>query len=183
MKSLLPTLSIIFIFILHPFIFQSENVVRYSYYYYIFTFLFTIIVSLLYGIEMLTIKWNCEKKINTVVLHGYLEIMTVDFNSAPVNFQTAIKMAEKRGNGWRIPTKYELELLYKNKDLIGGLNHQLYFFDICHTIGGTIDFQNGTSVHGALSNSFGWIRFVRYVDKDISYYESAEEVGKLTRHI
>jgi hypothetical protein len=132
---------------------------------------------------MLKIKWNCEKKINTVVLHGYLEIMTVDFNLAPVNFQTAKKMVEKRGNGWRIPTKYELELLYKNKDLIGGLNHQLYFFNIYHTIGGTIDFQNGTSVHGALNSSFGWIRFVRYVDKDISYYESLEEVGKLTRHI
>lgn len=181
MKKLLTFLFLIFFCI--PFIFQRENVVRYSYYFFIFTLLISFAVSFLYLMGFLKIKWMNEKKINTVVLYGYLEIMTVEYNLAPVNFETAKKMADKRGNGWRIPTKYELELIYKNKDLIGGLNQQLYFFNIYHKVGGTIDFQNGTSVNGALSSSFGWIRFVRYVDKDIFYNESAEEVGKLIRYI
>jgi hypothetical protein len=42
-------------------------------------------------------------------------------NSGPMNFDDAVKTCESLGNGWRLPTKDELNTLYNNYQQIHGL--------------------------------------------------------------
>ena len=55
---------------------------------------------------------------------GNLEIMTTDLGR--MDWQKAMDACEALGNGWRLPNKEELNMLYQNKDNIGGFaNHPL----------------------------------------------------------
>ena len=47
-----------------------------------------------------------------------LEVMTKDLGK--MNWENAKKSCADLGNGWRLPTKDELNLMYLNKDKIGG---------------------------------------------------------------
>ena len=42
-----------------------------------------------------------------------------------MTWEDAKKACAALGDGWRLPTKDELNILYENKDKIGGLIHQL----------------------------------------------------------
>ena len=44
-----------------------------------------------------------------------------------MNWTDAKKACAALGNGWRLPTKYELEILNKNKDKIGGFTNGVYW--------------------------------------------------------
>lgn len=44
-----------------------------------------------------------------------------------MNWTDAKKACSALGNGWRLPTKYELEILNKNKDKIGGFTNGFYW--------------------------------------------------------
>ncbi len=57
---------------------------------------------------------------------GNLEIAPNDFPS-DMNWQDAKNACEKLGNGWRLPSKDELNILYKNKDKIGGFANTTYW--------------------------------------------------------
>ncbi len=57
---------------------------------------------------------------------GNLEIAPNDFPS-DMNWQDAKNACEKLGNGWRLPSKDELNILYKNKDKIGGFANTIYW--------------------------------------------------------
>lgn len=50
---------------------------------------------------------------------GKLEIAQFDFNKV-MNYKDARSACEQLGNGWRLPTQDELNLMYKNKNIIGG---------------------------------------------------------------
>lgn len=56
---------------------------------------------------------------------GKLEVMKKDL--AVMNWHDANKACEALGKGWRLPTKEELELLYKNKNKIGGFVSDYYW--------------------------------------------------------
>ena len=49
---------------------------------------------------------------------GNLEVMTEDLGQ--MNWDEAKKACKNLGDGWRLPTKDELNLLYENKEKIGG---------------------------------------------------------------
>ena len=54
------------------------------------------------------------------IIIGSLEVAENDFPKK-MNWFVAVKACTDLGNGWRLPTKDELNLIYLNKDKIGGL--------------------------------------------------------------
>ena len=55
-----------------------------------------------------------------------LEIAQNDFPE-PMNWYDAKKACDDLGKGWRLPTKDELNIIYKNKDKIGGFTNDGYW--------------------------------------------------------
>lgn len=58
-------------------------------------------------------------------LHG-LEAQATDEDSA-LDWQVAINAAQSYGYGWRLPTKEELDLLYQQKEIVGGFTDDFYW--------------------------------------------------------
>jgi len=56
---------------------------------------------------------------------GKLEVMNQDLGR--MNWYDAFKACENLGNGWRFPTKYELNLLYQKKNEISGFANNYYW--------------------------------------------------------
>jgi hypothetical protein len=54
------------------------------------------------------------------VILGDLKIMKYDLTSDPLTWQQANYLIEQIGNGWRLPKKDELSLIYQNKTKIKG---------------------------------------------------------------
>ena len=61
----------------------------------------------------------------SIVKIGYLEVMTEDF--CKMSWDDAKKACTDFGDGWRLPTKDELNVLYENKDKIGGFEIEVYW--------------------------------------------------------
>ena len=56
---------------------------------------------------------------------GNLEVMTKDLGN--MNWYDAVKACDDLGSGWRLPTLKELNLLYENKEMIGGFTSNWYW--------------------------------------------------------
>ena len=65
-----------------------------------------------------------ERKVSTIKI-GNLEVMTEDLGE--MNWDDAKKACKNLGDGWRLPTKDELNLLYENKEKIGGFAINYYW--------------------------------------------------------
>jgi hypothetical protein len=57
---------------------------------------------------------------------GSIEVAQNDFPKFMI-LDDAVKACTDLGNGWRLPTKYELNLMYLNKDKIGGFANNYYW--------------------------------------------------------
>jgi hypothetical protein len=57
---------------------------------------------------------------------GRLEVAQYDFPEY-MTWSQAVKSCKALESGWRLPTKSELNLLYKNKDKIGGFGPEVYW--------------------------------------------------------
>ena len=57
---------------------------------------------------------------------GSLEVAENDFPKS-MNWNEAVKACTDLGNGWKLPTKYELNLMYLNKDKIGDVANKGYW--------------------------------------------------------
>lgn len=62
-----------------------------------------------------------EKQANSTVKIGGLEVMTKDLGL--MNWESAKRACADWGDGWRLPTKDELNIIYENKDKIGGFRY------------------------------------------------------------
>ncbi len=69
--------------------------------------------------------------IRSTIRIGELEIMTKDLGY--LSFNEAYKICQDLGNGWRLPTKEELNLLYENKGMISGFKSHYSAFYISST--------------------------------------------------
>ncbi len=67
---------------------------------------------------------NSSSSYSTVKI-GNLEVMTKDLGE--MNWDEAMKACAALGDGWRLPTKEELNVLYQNKDKIGGFDNNYYW--------------------------------------------------------
>ena len=87
-------------------------------------------------------------KLSTIKI-GDLEVMTEDLGQ--MEWDKAKKACADLGNGWRLPTKYELNILYQNKDKIGGFANFFYWSSPEH---GT-NIVGGTDKYRAWGQGFG----------------------------
>ena len=99
------------------------------------------------------------REVSTVKI-GNLEVMTEDLT--PTNWDVAMNVCKNLEDGWRLPTKDELNVLYENKDKIGGFADYLYWSS---TEGGDYDvwLQDFTSggQYGGYKLDGGNVRAVR----------------------
>ena len=67
-----------------------------------------------------------EKKAPVAILYkSHFEVYPTDLGE--MNYEEAIKACAKLGKGWRLPTRLELLLMYKNKEGIGGFASNYYW--------------------------------------------------------
>ena len=79
------------------------------------------------GFIIEALKKNILKEtIGSPIKIGNLEISEKDFPKE-MNWDDAIKACQSLGNGWRLPNKDELNLLYQNKYKIGGFANDEYW--------------------------------------------------------
>jgi hypothetical protein len=64
------------------------------------------------------------RSISTITINN-LEVLSVDL--ATLEWDEAIKACEALGDGWRLPTVDELNMLFLNKDKIGGFVNSFYW--------------------------------------------------------
>ena len=103
---------------------------------------------------------DLETKIYPSIKIRELEIMTEDLGR--MNWGDAKKSCADLGEGWRLPTKKELEVLFENKNKIGGFTNASYWSS---SESGTVfawiqDFNNGSQGH-RYETSRNYIRAVR----------------------
>jgi len=82
----------------------------------------------------------------TYNLNG-LEIAQFDFLD-PMTYDEAVRACSKLGDGWRLPTKEEMEEIYKNKDMLGGFISLIYVSD-------NTEFSIDNNVYYWSSSSYG----------------------------
>ena len=67
-----------------------------------------------------------DKIIGEPIRIGRIEVAQYDFPKA-MKWDIAREVCQKLGSGWRLPTKAELNLIYKNKYKIGGFINDYYW--------------------------------------------------------
>lgn len=100
------------------------------------------------------------RDISTIKIDS-LEVMTEDLGI--MTWDEAVKACEDAGDGWRLPTKGELNFLYDNKDDIGGFETEYYWSDaeLTEKGDGWIDAELNSDNTGA------WIQFFDHGDQYI----------------
>ena len=121
---------------------------------------------LLFGAIALSINVFAQSTIKI----GNLEVMTKDLGE--MTWEDAMKACADLGDGWRLPTKVELNVLYENKDKIGGfadldtnLTNDYYWSstEVGNDVAWVQDFDDGVQYDGLLfakSNVY-YVRAVR----------------------
>lgn len=106
---------------------------------------------------------NPASIIGKPIIIGNLQIAQYDFPNH-MNWYDARKACAALGNGWRLPTKNELNTLYQNKNAIG------YYSDMNYYWSSSVDYYNYfvdiqfflTGFQGSSSKSRDWrVRAVR----------------------
>jgi hypothetical protein len=69
---------------------------------------------------------DAKEIIGKPVKIGNLLVAEYDFPEV-MNWDDAKKSCRALGNGWRLPTKTELNILYKNREKIGGFRDDIYW--------------------------------------------------------
>ena len=113
-----------------------------------------------------TSNTDYENIIGVPIKIGNLEVAQYDF---PLSIKWDVAKVEcvNLGPGWRLPTKKELNLLYKNKDIIGGFEFRSYWSSSVFYSGASIrsvwlqDFQYGFQGDGYTGSSGYYARAVR----------------------
>ena len=81
------------------------------------------------------------------------------------NWNDAMEICSKLGNGWRLPTILELHLMYQNKNLIGNLKYTSYWSSTENyaNLAWTFYFSTGNTIRFN-KNSTYYVRAVRSIN-------------------
>jgi len=108
---------------------------------------------------------NTDDIIGTPVKIDNLEVTQNDFQKE-INWFESNDITIKLGDGWRLPNKEELNLLFTNKDKIGGFKSKAYWSSSLVSKNGKAlvkYFDNGSELDFSISmNAFS--RFIRVVN-------------------
>ena len=103
------------------------------------------------------------REVSTIKI-GNLEVMTVDLEEViEMNWDDAMKACADLGGGWRLPTKDELNILYENKDKIGGFANEYYWSstESDNNYAWFQDLEYGSQHVNLFKVSTGYVRAVR----------------------
>ena len=91
---------------------------------------------------------------------GNLEVMKEDLGR--MSWDDAKKTCAALGDGWRLPTKQELEILYVNNQRIGGFDDNYYWSstEVDYSNAWSQNFYNGHQANATKSNA-PYVRAVR----------------------
>jgi hypothetical protein len=95
---------------------------------------------------------------------GRIEVAQYDFPKA-IKWDVAREVCQKLGEGWRIPTKSELNLIYKNKYKIGGFVKDNYWSSIEYSNNGQFDKSSKALIKNFYDGNeiACWKEYSRYV--------------------
>ena len=68
-----------------------------------------------------------EKQSKPIILEQHLKFEVYPKDLGKHSWEDAKKICEKLGDGWRLPTREELHLMWLNKDSIGGFAAAYYW--------------------------------------------------------
>ena len=120
------------------------------------------------GVEYTPVIKEDEAMAEPIVLYKTLtlhfEVYHTDLEE--MNWYQAKEACANLGNGWRLPTKDELNLIYENKDMLGGCANNSYWSS---TENGNDNawrqfFNNGVQYYYFKDNKFN-VRAVRAITK------------------
>jgi hypothetical protein len=127
-----------------------------------------LIVSIAVLIYIVSItKSNTSSEDNIIgkpIRIGRIEVAQYDFPKA-IKWDVAREVCQKLGEGWRIPTKSELNFLYKNKDKIGGFVKDYYWSSIEYSNNGQFDKSSKALIKNFYDGNeiACWKEYSRYV--------------------
>ena len=103
-----------------------------------------------------------KTKSNPIILEQHLKFEVYPKDLGQHNWEDAKKLCEDLGNGWRLPTKEELNLMWLNRESTGGFAAASYWSSSCYNnnIAWFQHFYNGIQ-HGGSKNFTNYVRAVR----------------------
>jgi hypothetical protein len=94
-----------------------------------------------------------------------LEVMKTDLDDMTMKWYEAKSACEKLGNGWRLPTKKELENLYQLRNKIGGFKPSAYWSSSEYgNVAWTFYFNYGTAYGNLGKDNEDYARAVRTLE-------------------
>ena len=119
----------------------------------------TIIID---GIEYVPKENKIDREPTILKKTLHFEVYCEDLK--PSNWNDAIELCNKLGDGWRLPTILELQLMYENKDYIGNLKDTVYWSSTEYFANGAWPFNFGFGYPDyGLKNSTYYVRAVRSI--------------------
>ena len=105
-----------------------------------------------------------EKEKKPVVIKETLNFLVHPTELGEMNWEEAKKACALLGEGWRLPNRVELLLMYQNKHLIGGYTNNCYWSSTEYgtNLAGTQNFYNGDTYYFNKS-SYGAVRAVKTI--------------------
>ena len=115
--------------------------------------------------EELEEEQRINRYISSTIKIGNLEVMTEDLEE--INWYDAMKACADFGDGWRLPTKDELNILYQNQDKIGGFASHFagYYWSSTEGVRGDII----TSKLSIEPGSNAWRQYFRNGSQTLNY--------------
>ena len=120
------------------------------------------------GVEYnLTPITKTKKKQEPIILEQHLKFEVYPEDLGEHNWKNAKKVCKNLGNGWRLPTREELHLIWLNKENIGGFAAAYYwsssegnFYNAWYQA-----FNNGNQYNYANKSNTYYVRAVRDVKR------------------
>jgi hypothetical protein len=111
------------------------------------------------------VKYNLtpiEKQSKPIILEQNLKFEVYPKDLGQHNWEDAKKVCEDLGDGWRLPTREELHLMWLNRESIGGFDAACYWSssDNYFNFAWIQYFHNGSQYNGFKSNTL-YVRSVR----------------------
>ena len=119
---------------------------------------------------------NFLNKLNKTVIIENLEIMSEDLGI--MDWYSGKDACNDLGNGWRLPTPKELELLYENRDKIGGFADEEYFssYETDRILAYAKDFHDGFNDNAREKD---WTEHIRAVRISDNHSDQGFKIGDL----
>ena len=115
------------------------------------------------GIEYIPKEYKVDREPTILKESLHFEVYCEDLG--PSSWTDAIGLCTKLGDGWRLPTILELQLMYENKNLIGNLKNSSYWSstEFNPITAWYFSFYNGGTYNYFMTNPYS-VRAVRSIN-------------------